>query len=230
MKEQIDILVTSKDLKDITSDIVEKVLDSQISNEILQEIPIVKTLVGIKNIYSTYTDRIFIKKAMNVLLELGNVNWKQRVELTHKLDDENSSGTEKILMAIDQFETIKKCKVFGKLCKLKALNKIDADEFSRLTKLIQDAYLDDLELIPYFIETKNEKNSRVYEEEYYPLISLGLIYQVQYEPTPIERVEPQNEYEREEYKGGEMTFDYELSMLGEIFNKHYYDLFPEQKK
>ena len=48
MKEQIDIIVNSKDLKDITSDIVEKVLDSQISDEILTEVPIVKTLVGIK--------------------------------------------------------------------------------------------------------------------------------------------------------------------------------------
>lgn len=229
MKEQFDIIVNSNELKDITADIVEKVLDNQISDELLKEVPIVKTLVGIRNIYSSYTDRIFIKKAMNVLLELGDVNWKQRVELTRELDDEDSSGTEKILMAIDRLETIKKCKIFGRLCKLKALNKMDAESFSRLTKLIQDAYLDDLDLIIYFVSTKEKKKWRIYEEEYYPLISLGLIYQVQSEQKPIERVQPYNEYDPE-FKGGEIEFDYELSMLGDLLLKYYYDLFPEQKK
>ena len=227
MKEQIDIIVNSKDLKQITSEIVEKVLDNEISDEVLREIPIVKTLVGIKNIYSTYTDRIFIKKAMNVLLELGDVNWKERVELTRELDDKDSSGTEKILMAIDQLETIKKCKVFGRLCKLKALNKIDADDFSRLTKLIQDAYLDDLYLVEYFVSQKAAKKWKIYEEEYYPLISLGLIYQEQSEPKPIEKAHQYNEYDPE-FKGGEIEFDYKLSMLGDLFNKFYSELLPEE--
>jgi hypothetical protein len=225
MKEQIDIIVNSNELKEITSDIVEKVLDNQISDEILKEIPLVKTLVGIKNIYTTYTDRIFIKKAMNVLLELGDVNWKERVELTRELDDEDSSGTEKILMAVDQLETIKKCKVFGRLCKLKALKKIDADDFSRLTKLIQDAYLDDLTLVPYFMKKKKEN---VYEDEFFPLIALGLIYQEQSEPTPIEKVEPYEYGDREYYKGGEIEFSYSLSFLGDLLFKHYKDLFPEE--
>ncbi len=226
MKEQIDIIVNSSELKDITTDIIEKVLDNQISDELLKEVPIVKTLVGIRSIYNTYTDRIFIKKAMSVLLELRDINWKQRVELTKELDDKDSSGTEKILMAIDRLETIKKCKIFGHLCKLKALDKIDAEGFSRLTKLIQDAYLDDLELIIYFVSQKEKKKWRIYEEEYYPLISLGLIYQVQSEPKPKEKVQPHNEYDHK-FKGGEIDFDYELSMLGDLFFLYYYDLFPK---
>jgi hypothetical protein len=230
MKEQIDIIVNSSELKNITIDMVEKVLDNQISEELLKEVPIIKTLVGIRNVYTTYTDRIFIKKAMNVLMELSDINWKDRVELNRDLDDENSSGTEKILMAIDRLETIKKCQVFGRLCKLKALNKLDLEDFSRLTKLIQDAYLDDLKLISYFVSEKEKKDWTISEEEYYPLISLGLIYQVQYEPKPIERVEPESEYEQPSFKGGEIEFDYELSMLGDLFLKYYHDLFPEQKK
>ena len=166
---------------------------------------------------------------MNVLLELGDVNWKERVELTRELDDEDSSGTEKILMAIDQLETIKKCKVFGRLCKLKALNKIDADDFSRLTKLIQDAYLDDLYLVEYFVSKKAAKKWKIYEEEYYPLISLGLIYQEQSEQKPIEKAHQYNEYDPE-FKGGEIEFDYKLSMLGDLFHKFYSELLPEETK
>ena len=113
MKEQINTIIKSKELKEITNEIVENVLDNQISDELLKEIPIVKSLVAVKRIYSSYTDQIFIKKAMNVLLELGEVNWRQRVELTEELHDENSSGAEKILLAIDRLETIEKCIVYG---------------------------------------------------------------------------------------------------------------------
>ena len=161
---------------------------------------------------------------MNVLLELGDVNWKQRVELTRELDDEDSSGTEKILMAIDQLETIKKCKAFGRLCKLKALTKISLYEFSRLTKLIQDAYLDDLELVPIFKERENEK---VYQDEFYPLLALGLIYQEEPDPSPIEKVEATSIEETDYYKGGEIELTYTLSYLGDILLKHYDDLFIE---
>ena len=228
MKEQIDIIIKSTDLKEITFDIVEKVLDNQISEEVLKEIPVVRILVGLKNIYTTYTDRIFIKKAMNVLLELGDVSWKERIELTRELDDEDSSGTEKILMAIDHLETIKKCKVFGRLCRLKALNEIDANEFSRLTKLVQDAYLEDLELVEHFASKKKNNKLKIYAEVYYPLISLGLIYQEQSEQKPIVRANQYNNYDPE-FKGGDIEFDYELSMLGSLFFNFYFDLFPERK-
>lgn len=228
MKEHFDLILKSSGLKDVTMDIVEKVLDSQISSDVLKEIPIVNTLVGLRNVYVTYTDRMFIKKAMSVLLELDDVNWSQRIELTHELDDEDSSGTEKILMAIDRLETISKCKVFGRLCKLKALNRIDAEEFSRLTKLIQDAYLDDLVLVPHFVQRKNDKKLEIYEEEFYPLISLGLIYQEPAKQTPIERLHQYYEHEPE-FKGGEVKFTYRLSMLGDWFMHFYQDLFPEKK-
>lgn len=229
MKEQIDVIVTSKDLRDITNDMVEKVLDSQISDEVLKEFPVVKSLVAIKNLYSSYSDRIFIKKAMNVLLELGDVNWKERVELTRELNDKNSSGTDKILLAIDRLETIEKCKVFGRLCKLKALKKINVDDYLRLTKLIQDSYLKDLELVPYFLEKKKDKKRKIYEEEFVPLLSLGLIYQQPSEQKPIERITQIDEHSPG-FKGGDIEFEYLLSILGDTLNKYYFELFPEQKK
>jgi len=229
MKKQIDSIVSSKELKQITYSMVEKVLDNQITDDLLKEIPIMKTLVAVKNIYTTYTDKMFIKKAMNVLLELGDVNLKERLELTSELDDENSSGTEKILMAISHLETIEKCKVFGRLCKLKALNKINKEGFSRLTKLIQDAYLKDLTLVTFF-KDKNKENFSA--EEFFPLISLGLIFQKQSKPTPTKKME--FEYGEvppemgDSYEGGEIEFSFSLSTLGDLFLKHYNDLFPER--
>lgn len=227
MKEGIDEIIKSENLKDITIDLVEMALDNQITNEVLKEVPILKSLVAVRNIYNSYTDRIFIKKTMNVLLELGEINWKDRVELTSDLDDDDGTGTEKILMAIDGIQTIQKCKVFGRLCKLKALNKIDKDDFLRLTKLIQDAYLEDISLVPYFVEKKKEDT---YADEFFPLIALGLIYQEQSEPAPIEKVEPYKLGDSPYYTGGEINFTHSLSILGTTLMKYYGDLFPDDLK
>lgn len=224
MKEQFNEIIKSKELKNLSIDLVEKVLDNEISNEILKEIPLLKSIVTARNIYTSYTDRIFIKKAMNVLLELNEVSWKERTELTAELDDEYGSGIEKILMAINQLETIKKCEVYGKLCKLKALKKINTEDFLRLTKLIQDSYLDDLVLITDF----KGKGKEIHEGDYYSILSLGLIYQEPSEQMPIEKNHQYNEYDPE-FKGGEITFNYHLSYLGEILLEHYQSLFRENK-
>ena len=222
MKEQFNEIITSKDLKDISLELVEKIFDNEITSEALKEFPILKSIVAVKNIYNSYTDRIFIKKAMNVLLELGETNWKERVELTSELNDENGTGSEKILMAIDRLDTIKKCKVYGRLCKLKALGKIHTEDFLRLTKLIQDSYLDDLILITDF---EKEKKTEIYEGDYYPLISLGLIFQEPSEQDEI-RTEQGHDY-RDTIKGGKIIFYYLLSDIGEILLDNYYELFPK---
>lgn len=240
MKEEFNDIIKSKDLKDISLELVEKALDNKITNEVAKEFPVLKSIIAVRNIYNSYSDRIFINKAMNVLLELGETNWKERVELTSDLDDSNSLGVEKILIAINHLETIEKCKVFGRLCKLKATRKIDIDSFKRITKLIQDAYLDELRMLPRFykdlkeIENKQKKTNlyndhKIYMGDYYPLLNLGLIYQEQDEQTPIELVEPLKHGEPAPYyKGGEMKILYFLSTLGETFLYYYNDLFSDE--
>jgi hypothetical protein len=236
MKEQFNHIIKSKNLKDITIDLVEKVLDNNIGNDVIKEIPILKSLVSARDIYNSYTDRIFIKKAMNVLLELGDTNWKERIELTSDLEDKDSNGSEKILMAIDNLQTIEKCKIFGRLCKLKAIGEIDLPEFKRLTKLIQDAYINDLELLPVFSkrlkkEKKFYEGNDIYMEEFYPLMSLGLIYQEQSEQTPIEKVEPMSYKDPAPYyKGGEIETLFCISDLGRLLLSFYFELIPNEEE
>lgn len=223
MKDQIQEIIKSKDLKQISIDLVEKALDSQLTDEIVKEIPILKTIVAVKNVYNSYTDRIFIKKAMNVLLELGELNDDEKDVLFDDLNDNDETSIEKILMAIDKLENIKKCKVFGRLCKLKAQGEFYKDDFLRLTNLIQTAYIDDLILVKNF--NRNERKE-IYEEEYYPLINSGLIYQERSEQTPIERNHQYEEYDPE-FKGGEIKFYYKLTDIGERVHLYFEQLFPE---
>jgi len=222
MNDEIEVLIKSEELKEITIDLVEKVLDNEITDEVLKEIPVLKYLVAFKKIYSSYSDRIFIKKAMNVLLELGAVDWNQREELTRELNDDNGSGAEKILMAIDKLETIEKCKVFGRLCRLKALRIIELNDFLRLTKVIQDSYLEDLCLVKDF---KKGISIEIYEGDYISLIILGLIFQEPSEPKEIKRNNQQNE-DDPEFIGGKIEFNYLLSDTGQALLKNYDNLFP----
>ncbi len=229
MKKHFEEIIKSDELNDISIELVEKVLDNGITDEVVKEIPILKSLIAAKKIYNSYTDRIFIEKAMNVLLELGETNWKERVELTSELDDENGTGLGKILLAIDKLETIRKCKVFGRLCKLKALKKINTERFLRLTKLIQDAYIEDLKLLPYFI-SEQQKNEQKYfnEEEFVPLIALGLIYIQRSEKKSNEKIEEYSKWNGDsEIKGGDTKIVFIHSELGGLLHRYYYDLFPE---
>jgi len=222
MKEQIGEIIQSKNLRDISMDILEKVLDNEIGNDMLKEIPLLKSIVAIKNVYSSYTDRIFIKKTMKTLLELGDISEDERSKLIIELTDEDATGAEKILLAVDHLETFEKCKIYGRLCKLRITNKVSLDDFLRLTKLIQDAYIENLILVTDF---KKGERKEIHEGDYYAILSLGLIYQEPSEQKPI----TQNRYRYDEYdpefKGGEIKFNYLLSVLGDILLEVYHDLF-----
>jgi len=227
MKEQLNALITSEDLKSITIEIVEKLLDNEISNEIIKQTPILKIIDAAKNIYTSYSDRIFLKKSLHVLLEFENIDWKQRTEFVQELNSKDSTGAEKILMAIDKLETIEKCKVFGRLCKLKALNGIDVEEFLRLTKIIQDSYLKDLASLKSFEPYSVLANS---EKDFSNLISLGLVGQQLSEQEPIKRSYPfQYEGIGNEFEGGEVRVNYSLSDSGRLIYYVYDDLFEEEK-
>lgn len=225
MREQFQEIFKSRDLKDISIDLVEKVLDNEITDEAVKEIPILKTIIAVKNIYNSYTDRMFIKKAMNVLLELGELNEDEKEVFLEDLEDLDETAVEKILMSVDKLETLKKCKVFGRLCRLKARGEFYADDFLRLTNLLHRAYLEDLILVKNF---ELNKRKQVSEEEYYPLIALGVIHQERSEQTPIERNHQYEEYDPE-FKGGEIEFYYRLTDLGTKLYLYFDELFQENE-
>lgn len=222
MKKQISSLLKSKDLKDISLEMVEMIIDNNISDTVLKEIPILKSIIALKNIYTSFTDKIYIRKAMNVLLEIGQLSPSDRISFFSSLEDENGNGIDKILLIIDKLDTFSKCTIFGKLCKLKSVQNIEVDTFLRLTKIIQDSYLDDLKLIQYF--TSND-SANIIEEQYYPLINLGLIYRVTSKNNPILRNYKQMSEDDPEFLGGEIEVKYHLTHLGEYLLTNYDLLF-----
>ncbi|MCH8490984.1 MAG: hypothetical protein LAT81_13790 [Oceanicaulis sp.] len=225
MNTELKNIIQSEDLRDLSIDLVDKVIDNKVGSEIITEIPVLKYLVSIRRIHQSISDSIFIKKAMKVILEIGNVNWKERIELVNELSDEHSGGAEKIMLAIDKLESYEKCQVFGRLCRLKALNKIDTDGFMRLSRIIQNSYLHDLFSINSFVIGGKRE---IWEGDYHNIISMGLIFQEPSEQQKIEINHHRYDPEEPEVTGGQITFNYLLSYEGELLLKFYIDLFPEE--
>jgi hypothetical protein len=160
---------------------------------------------------------------MIALLQLADLSTEERTKLESELTDDETKGSEKILLAIDQMETFEKCKVFGTLCKLRIQKRITISDFLRLTKLIQDAYLDDLILVTDF---KSGERVEIHEGDYYSILTLGLIYQEPSEQKPIKINHNRLDEYSEEISGGEIRFNYVLSDLGQILNEIFFELFP----
>jgi hypothetical protein len=173
MKNQLATIVKSSNLKDITMDIVEAIIDNNLSEIILKETPVVKLLMAVKNIHSSVSDCIFIKKSMTVLLELRSVSEDDRIKFINDLDDKFDKGIEKLIMIIDKLDQTKKCMIFGRLCRIRASGAISKSGFLRLTKIIQDAYLEDLEDISFF---RDHYSCKKCGDDYSALQLLNLLY------------------------------------------------------
>ena len=228
MKQIISEVTKSKDLKDITLDMVEKILDSQISDEFMQEVPIIKTLWAMRKIYSSYTDRIFLKKAMAALLELGEVSENDRKDFIRSLDNQDSNGAEKILMMIESFRSIRRCKVYGRLCKLKAQGLLDLQSFKELESIISECNLADLEEVNKF---HSDAGTEVDDYYYSPLTRYGIGYKVpivKKPPVYLEEHETRYGLEPARVEGGQIQYFYFLTTRGELLKEYYQELFFQE--
>lgn len=220
MNEEFNAIIKSGSLKDLTVDLVELCFDKTITKEVISEIPILKSFLAIFKVHSTISDYLFIKKSLNVLLELKDINSQDRADFLKELSNNGDKGIENLLMAIDKIDNSEKCKVFGRLCSLKARKQINVDEFKRLTKLIQDAYLSDLSQINEF---KENKSVDISNWDYSSLISLGLISQG---GSGLDKEEA-NKNRFKSVNVSSFDFGYHPTKLGKLLLFHFEYLFPE---
>ena len=211
MKDHLKAIITTDEIKDLSIDLAEQVIDENLSESALKEIPILKTIISIKKAYNSISDSIFLKKAMCVLYEMKDVSTEDRVKFIQELEDKHDTGVEKILMIIDKIESTEKAKIIGRLIKIKATTDLSIKEFNKLIKLIKDAHLEDLILIEDF--QKGEERE-IWEGDYYSLISLGLIHQEVSEQTEIRKNRNPTYDGEPEYVGGKIEIKYTLSDLG----------------
>ncbi|MGE0079299.1 MAG: hypothetical protein AB7S48_15675 [Bacteroidales bacterium] len=151
MSDKIDINESFKKsiqnkIENINIDLSEVVLDSFFDENILKEIPVIKSIISISKIGLDIKNYFLVNKLFKFLLELNSISVEDKKKFIAKL--ENEKYRKKIfnylLILIDKIETEEKVIIMGKILKSMILEDINIDEGFRLFNIIEKAYYDDL--------------------------------------------------------------------------------------
>ncbi|MDP3311969.1 hypothetical protein [Lutibacter sp.] len=218
-KNQIDIFksVKSKALNELTPEILETGFDLLIESEVLKDIPIFG--IGFKSfsLYNKITESFFTKKLLRFLFELKDIPQSKREEFITELESKNETkkAGEKLLITLNRLNNDDKASIIGKLLKKTILGKITFNDFKRLTHIIDNTYLEDLELLK-----DNEYLRNINDDIKTNLHQIGLLNQ-----------SIKDNREHEEYKFKQTgrreiipaTFEYKLNSYGRILIENGFD-------
>ncbi len=127
----------------------EAVLDQMLSDGLLKDIPIINNLVGLYNVKTTISDKIFYNKVIKFYESFFNVNRDSFVKW-NKWATENIEQSEKIasslVLHIDAQNEVLKCKVLGHLFKKLVEGCVTNDEFDDFIYAISMSSTRDLQI------------------------------------------------------------------------------------
>jgi hypothetical protein len=102
--------VVDTNLKDTVCNIAEVILDSQLQDGVLKEIPIVGWFFRAANSVITLQDRLFLRKISKFLSSLDDIQQEQRDNFIRKLDDDmqRQEVGEKVLLVLERQDDLTK--------------------------------------------------------------------------------------------------------------------------
>jgi hypothetical protein len=144
---QIVESICSPELVGIGEDFSEVVLDSMLDDGVLQDIPVVGTIVKVFKGAMDIRDRIFIAKVARFLFGLSRVPLKRRQLFKEKMNANNKFRRKlgsTLILLLDRLDDIEKPD-FVAFCFIAYLNDaITFETFRRVTSAIDIAFLEDL--------------------------------------------------------------------------------------
>jgi len=139
--------VISEKLQEIAIDGAEIALDSFLSDNIFKEIPFFGTLYKTSKAAIGIKDAIFAKTVYKFLIELKDILADKRKSFVNKLQAKEGFDKkvgEKLIVILDKLDDLDKPTLIGRLLKRVIEEKISFDDFSRISAVIQRAFLPDL--------------------------------------------------------------------------------------
>ncbi|WP_436488807.1 hypothetical protein [Chitinophaga sp. ARDCPP14] len=149
---QLIQVIRDNEFKNITKDLVESAIDTNLAEGFLKDVPFLSTIISSFNLVTNIKDRLFVKKLLTFLYELKSISEDEILDQIIELEDSNKYRTkvgEKLLYIIDKCEDPDKASLTGLLFKSYLEKKIDYDEFLTASNTIERTPLPDL---LYFID------------------------------------------------------------------------------
>lgn len=171
--------IKKSEFKSIGIDSVEKLLDANTADEILREIPIIKTIYALATVGLTFRDYRFAKKMCAFLKNLEDMPQPVREQQVDKLlsdPDERERVGACVLQLIDAASEVEKAELLGRFFLVFLEEKITKPELLRLIHalgLVDFQLMDDL--IKFYVP---ERQTSGIDEEILQALSIsGLVFQ-----------------------------------------------------
>lgn len=156
-------------LGELYQDYSEVGLDLFISDEILKELPIIKTLIAVPKIWQGISNYLLANKVLKFLFQLKDIPIEVREKFIKELEGEKKGKIiGQLMLILDKHDQYKKSKLQGKLFKALILNKIDDQEYFSLTYAVSLMNIEHLDKLIAFYITIPEGTS--------PQMSTELLY------------------------------------------------------
>lgn len=145
--------MVASDLSSLCLDYSEILLDRELDESLLKELPVIKTIwSGVKFGLSVH-DHLFTKKLINFLTEIDQISADDRENYANKLESD-PDFSEKVgdhyLLLLDRVDSLKKPALLGKAFRAYCMGKITAYELQKLGYAIDKLDITDLAHIREF--------------------------------------------------------------------------------
>lgn len=167
------------ELLSLSTNLGEIALDSILSDGIFKDIPIVGSLISFGKLTYSISDYFLLTRIIHFINELDLKTQDEIDKFKKKYfkdKDYNKIGS-KILLAIEKADEQKKLKWLAKCLRLLIDRKITRSNFMRLTTIITNAFVEDVEKLKVFDEREEITSENDIIETYIldQLFSLGLL-------------------------------------------------------
>ena len=168
-------------ITDITEDYAEIGIDIFIENDLIKEIPIIKTLVNIFKIGKNIRDKNLLKQTLIFMQEFNKDNIEEEKLKKYKNEIENDrkkceEELERVLWLLNSFIDKEKSIMLSRLFKEYVRQTITWDEFCEYSEIINRLFVQDIKILReiYLEELRDTTNIKdIYRVE--RLKSLGII-------------------------------------------------------
>jgi len=139
----------SLDISSNAIELTEVAIDSVLDEGVLQDIPIINSLVGIYKVGKTITQKYYIKKIINFLNTFGSIDEASKIRFIKEelsTDKDKEKFGETILLLIEKADEIEKSILYAKIFKMHIEHKdfCSYSESIRICKMVDKSFYDDL--------------------------------------------------------------------------------------
>jgi hypothetical protein len=139
--------VYNSDVRDLTAEGLDILLDSALQEGPLRDIPVVGWLVKTYGAINTVRDRIFLRKIVRFLREAQTTTAEERDAFAEQMETDPDYAREVgegLFLLLDRHETVEKSELLGRVYAARVRREISDEEFQRYAFIIDRLFIQDL--------------------------------------------------------------------------------------